>query len=298
MDEAPIPVEEVYRSNRKDCMHYAMVLEAAGIPCQIRKKFGEFIIVAPASLIAQARGEIEAYASENRASPLVITTVLEPSSGWVGVFGYAIVLLLMFLLERHGILSERWLDAGKTHAGLIRQGEWWRAVTALSLHGDLVHLVANIGAGGLIGLFAGQLLGSGFAWFSILLAGTVGNLLNAWIRDLRHTSVGASTSVFAAFGIVAAFVAIQRRHARTSRFVRYAPIVGAVVLLSYLGTSGERTDVLAHVAGFLAGLLLGALYGMLGDRIRMRARTQFLYGFGAVALLGLAWLTALTRLGI
>ena len=298
MDEEPILVEEVYRSNRKDCLHHALVLEAAGIPYKIRKEFGESTIVVPASLITQARSEIDAYASENRVSPFGNTTVIEQGSGWVGVFGYAIVLLLMFLLERHGILSEKWLDAGKTHAGLIRQGEWWRTVTALSLHGDLIHLVANIGAGGLIGLFAGQLLGSGFAWFSILLAGAAGNLLNAWVRDLRHTSVGASTSVFAAFGIVAAFVAIRRRHARTSGFVRYAPIVGAVILLSYLGTSGERTDVFAHVAGFLAGLLLGALYGMLGDRIIMRARTQLLCGIGAVAFLGLAWLVALTRFGI
>lgn len=298
MDEKPILVEEVYRSNRKDCLHHALVLEAAGIPNQIRKEFGESIIVVPASLVTQARSEIDAYASENRASPFSKTTVFEQGSGWEGVFGYAIVLLLMFLLERHGILSENWLDAGKTHAGLIRQGEWWRTVTALSLHGDLIHLVSNIGAGGLIGLFAGQLLGSGFAWFSILLAGAAGNLLNAWVRDLQHTSVGASTSVFAAFGIVAAFVAIRRRHARTSRFVRYAPIVGAVILLSYLGTSGERTDVFAHVAGFLAGLLLGALYGVLGDRIMMRTRTQFLCGIGAVGFLGLAWVVALTRFGI
>ena len=296
MDEKPTSVEEVYCSNRQDCLRYRVVLEAAGIPYQIRHKSGESIIVVRASLAARARTEIDAYARENQASPSGGTSVLEQGSGWLGVFGYAIVLLLMFVLEHQGIFSEKWFDAGKTHSGLIRQGEWWRTVTALSLHGDLIHLVANIGTGALIGLFAGQLLGSGFAWLSILFAGAAGNLFNAWVRDPRHTSVGASTSVFAAFGIVAAFVSIRRRHARTSRFARYTPIVGAVILLSYLGTSGERTDVFAHVAGFLAGLLLGALYGMLGDRIRMRGRTQLLCGICAVAFLGLAWLMALTRL--
>lgn len=296
MDENPIMVDEVYRSSRRGCLRRALALEAAGIPYQIRLQSGESVIVVPAQHAERARIEIDAYASENHASPPVTPTVVEQGNGWPGVFGYAIVLVLMFLLQRQGILSEEWFDAGKTNAGLIRQGEWWRTVTALSLHSDLIHLVANIGCGGLIGFFAGQLLGSGFAWFSILLAGAAGNLLNAWVRDPRHTSVGASTSVFAAFGIVAAYVSIRRRQARTSRLARYAPIIGAVVLLGYLGTSGERTDVFAHVAGFLAGLLLGALYGVLGDRIMMRTRTQLFLGISTLAFLGITWLIALTRL--
>ncbi len=287
-------VEEVYCSSRKGCLHYRLALEAAGIPCQIREKSGESIIVVPASLAARARIEIEAYTRENQASPSGMTTVLQQGNGWPGVFGYAVVLLLMFLLQHQGLLSEKWFDAGKTHAGLIRQGEWWRAVTALSLHRDLVHLAGNIVFGGLIGLFAGQLLGSGVAWIGILFAGAAGNLLNAWIRDPQHTTVGASTAVFAAFGIVAAFASIRRRHLGVSRLARYAPVIGAVILLSYLGTSGERTDVFAHVAGFLAGLLLGVVYAKMGDKIMMGKRTQFLLGIGAVALLGLMWMIALT----
>ena len=295
MDEKPISVEEVYSSSRKGCLRHVLVLEAAGIPYQIRQESGESRIVVPASLAARARTEIDAYVRENQASRSGKTTVLEQGSGWPGVFGYTIVLVLMFLLQRQGILSEKWFEAGKMHAGLIRQGEWWRTVTALSLHGDLIHLVANIGFGGLIGLFVGQLLGSGLAWISILFAGAAGNLLNAWVRDPRHTSVGASTAVFAAFGIIAAFASIRRRHAHTSKFARYAPIVGAVVLMSFLGTGGERTDVFAHVAGFLAGLLLGALYGKAGDRIMLGTRAQVLLGIGAVGFLGLTWLIALTR---
>jgi membrane associated rhomboid family serine protease len=239
--------------------------------------------------------EIDDYISENQAAQPSTTTVIEQGSGWPGVIVYTIVLLLMFVLQHQGILGVEWFDAGRANAALIRQGEWWRTVTALSLHSDLIHLVSNIVFGGMIGFFAGKMLGSGLAWFSILLAGAAGNMLNALIRDPRHTSIGASTAVFAAFGMVAAFASVRRRHLRVSKLARYAPIVGAVVLLSYLGTSGERTDVFAHVAGFVAGLLFGALYGNLGDKIIMGIRTQILLGIGAVALLGLTWLIALTQ---
>ncbi len=295
MDEEPILVEEVYGSSRRDCLRHGLVLEAAGIPYQIRQQPGGSTIIVPISLAARARAEIGAYASENQSSPPVATTVFEPRNGWPGVLGYATVIAIMFMLQRREGLSHKLLAAGKMHAGLIRDGEWWRTVTALTLHGDLVHLVSNIGFGCLIGLFVGQLLGSGLAWISILFAGAAGNLLNAWVRDSRHTSVGASTAVFAAFGIVAAFASTHRLHTRWSKLARYTPIVGAVVLLSFLGTRGERTDVFAHVAGFVAGLVLGAIYGKMGDRMKLGTRAQVLCGVGAVAVLGLSWLIALTR---
>lgn len=295
MDQQKPLVEEVYRSSRRDCLQHGLVLEALGIQYQIQYASGEYRIVVLSSYAARARTEIEAYAQENRTPRYSMTTVPQRGSGWAGVFGYVIVLMLGFALQHKGVFGIEWTEAGKTHAGLIRAGELWRTVTALSLHSDPAHLMGNIVIGSLIGLFAGQLLGSGLAWISILFAGAGGNLLNAWIRRAGHTSVGASTAVFAALGIVAAYAWVRRNPTRPSALARYAPIVGAVVLLSYLGTGGERTDVLAHVAGFLVGLLLGALYGKLGDRIWMGKRAQFLLGIAAVATLAMAWLVALTR---
>ncbi len=207
--------------------------------------------------------------------------------------GYAAVLVLVAVLRRQEVFDFDWFSAGKTHAGLIRHGQWWRAVTALTLHADLAHLFGNIIIGGLIGLFAGQLLGSGLAWFSILIAGTAGNLLNAWIRQPDHTSVGASTAVFAALGILAAYAWRRRLRRQAPGLARWAPLVGGAVLLSLLGTGGVRTDVAAHVTGFLSGLLLGTLYGSLGDRVVLSMGRQVLLGILALAVLALAWSLAL-----
>ena len=46
-----------------------------------------------------------------------------------------------------------WFAAGEAQAGLILDGEWERVVTALSLHADLGHLLSNLIAGSLFGLF-------------------------------------------------------------------------------------------------------------------------------------------------
>jgi membrane associated rhomboid family serine protease len=288
-------LEVVYRSgDRKECRALALVLAAAGIDHQVQAESGEFALVVAPRDAGRARAELEAYARENRDWPTHAAAVPHRADGWTGVIGYVGVLLIVGLLQQRDAFGFDWLSAGKTQAGLIRQGEWWRAVTALSLHVESSHMVANLVIGGLIGLFTGQLLGSGLAWMSILLGGTAGNLLNAWIRSESHSSIGASTAVFAALGIVAAYAWKRRRQPGVSRLKRWAPIVGGVVLLGFLGTGGARTDVPAHVAGFLSGLLLGAVYGALGDRLVLGARTQWVLGMVALATLALAWTLALT----
>jgi rhomboid protease GluP len=55
--------------------------------------------------------------------------------------------------------SQDWWSAGAAQAGLIADGEWWRAVTALGLHADLSHLASNLAFGSLLGLLLAQILG-------------------------------------------------------------------------------------------------------------------------------------------
>ena len=71
-----------------------------------------------------------------------------------------------------------WLAAGASTGPPSATGEWWRVITALTLHGDAGHLVANLFFGAFFGAFAGQFLGSGVAWATILLAAGAGNALD------------------------------------------------------------------------------------------------------------------------
>lgn len=289
-------VEIVHASDtRRDCQRHALVLEALGFAYEVHTDAGRFVLVVATSDAEAAREELAAYASETPDHSPRPAMPPPRGTGLTGVVGYVAVLALVAAVQNLEAFGVDWLAAGKTHAGLMRQGQWWRAVTALTLHSDLVHLASNIVFGGLIGLFAGQLLGSGLAWLSILIAGTAGNMFLATFRRATYTSVGASTAVFASLGLVAAYVWARRRHESIPRLKRWAPLVGGVVLLAYLGTSGARVDVGAHVSGFAAGIMLGVLYGKLGDRLAPRATHQLLFGLTAVAILASAWVLALSR---
>ncbi len=142
---------------------------------------------------------------------------------------------------------------------------------------------------------AGFLLGSGVAWASILATGALGNALNACLQPVDHSAVGASTAVFGALAILSSYAWTQRRRLEGGWIRRWTPVLGGVLLLAYTGFGGERTDVLAHVTGFVSGLLVGGLYGAWAHRMPANARTQALVGLAALVVLAFCWMLALTR---
>jgi membrane associated rhomboid family serine protease len=215
----------------------------------------------------------------------------QPYAG-VGTLAYALTLLGVGYLAGARVLDANWFDAGSLRAGAVRSGELWRAVTALTLHLDVAHLIANLGFGMLFGYFAGQLLGPGVAWASVLGAAAIANLLTALVQTAAHSSAGASTAVFATLGLLAAY-GWRQRHSLAERWAyRYAPLVAGVALLAFLGVGGEHTDVLAHLAGFGTGIVAGWWLGR-GLERAPGARTQLALGAAAIAVIVIAWRLAL-----
>jgi len=159
-------------------------------------------------------------------------------------------------------------------------------MTALMLHADTVHLLGNIVFGSFFGFYAGRYLGEGFGWSMILLGGVLGNTINAWVQSPLHRSVGASTAVFAALGILTAFRWRRGFEAHTSWRVRFAPLYAGIALLAFTGTAGEFTDLGAHLFGFVTGIALGLLATQLAERLSRRTQLAlacacFLSCFGA-----------------
>lgn len=237
----------------------------------------------------EAARQLSEYEHENRSVPVSDEPLIKLSKGMHGAMVYAAILLLVDGLVQNGGFGSHMVGLGSAGAGLIMDGQWWRAVTALTLHADSAHLWGNLCVGIVFGLFASQSLGPGLAWFSILLAGTTGNLLSASFQDPAHISIGASTAVFAALGIQAAYT-WRSRHLHHNRGIRrWSPLIGGVILLALLGGPGERIDVLSHVTGFLSGLLLGALLGCKGESLAKRGGIQAVFGVMGFLLILLAW---------
>ncbi|HQW08313.1 MAG TPA: rhomboid family intramembrane serine protease [Steroidobacteraceae bacterium] len=291
---AEAPVAVFVADDPRACEERAFVLTAVGIPHLVAlAPAGHVLLVDPAHA-AEAREHLARYAAERRAPPPP-SPVPRPGHplAWLGSLAYALVLFAIGLAIGAGIGPLDAYPRGVADAQLIRQGEWWRAITALTLHVDAPHLVANLAAGAWFGYLAGRRIGPGWAWLLTLLAAAAANGIEALFGPVPHRSVGASTAVFAALGLLAAHAWRERYPLRARWVVRWAPLVGGVLLLGWLGTEGEHTDVMAHVLGFGCGTLAGLVVARAAVARALARVPQRLAGAAALALLGLAWLRAM-----
>lgn len=268
------------------------VLRAIGIEHALTRLEGAWQLSVPAASASRASTELAAYRAELKADPRHGRVKIEEvGHGWFGVFAYAAVLLIAAIASNQDLLGNDWLRIGRLDVDRVLAGEWWRTITALCLHADTGHLGGNLAFGGFFGLFAGRYLGSGVAWLGILMGGLLGNALNALIQPSGHLAIGASTAVFAALGLLAAFTWRRGFFRQTSWKTRAAPVTAAIGLLAFVGTGGGgeggNVDIIAHLTGFIAGFGIGVLLAL--RRLPRSAQVQAYAGGTAAAMLLGAW---------
>jgi membrane associated rhomboid family serine protease len=251
------PWTVVARANEaRTCADLVLVLEARGIAAHQQRVDSVWLVLVAPDDAAQAARELDVYARENAntAHPSSPPTV---GSGWIGVASFVAVLTIVAVLVQQLAFDVDWLAVGRMDAGLMLAGQWWRPVTALTLHVDADHLLGNIAFGALFTYFVGRYLGGGVGWIAILCAGTLGNVVNGWAQAPDHRAIGASTAVFGALGLLTAYTWRRGFPAGTSFRGRVAPLIAGIGLLAYTGTGGPNTDIGAHFMGFVMGFAAG-----------------------------------------
>jgi rhomboid protease GluP len=271
--------------NRRRADEWAVVLAAAGIEHWMRHRGDGWALIVPAAAGAAAVESLAAYDRENTPEPAATpTSPARPMS----IAGVVVALLLIGFFAITGPRAGRsaWFDAGSADAARILAGEWWRTVTALTLHADAPHVFGNAVACAVLASAVIQQLGPGLGLALLLLAGAAGNAMTAAIHGTGHASVGASTAIFAAVGILAALRVLP--NAETPRRGKWWVVLGACVLFPVLLGAAPNTDHLAHLFGLLAGAALGLVTG-LTIRRPLPAVVQWLLAAATAAAVIAAW---------
>jgi len=239
---------------------WALVLEARYLTCRIEPGGKGWRLLVPAGQIEAARNELRLFEAENRNWPPSAPPTKPLAENTLATLSVLILLasfhnLTQLDISLSGHYPLDWIALGNAHAARILDGQWWRLVTALTLHADWLHLFSNLTLGGIFIVFLCRELGAGLAWSLLLCSGILGNLANACLQLPDHRSVGASTVVFGAVGILAALSLVRNRRHRQNRWP--LPVAAGLALLALLGTEGKQTDLGAHLFGFAFGIGLG-----------------------------------------
>lgn len=174
----------------------------------------------------------------------------------------------------------------------IIDGQWWRLLTPMFLHGSIMHLGFNMYALFLLGPGLERFYGHGRFLLLYVLAGFAGNVLSFLMTP--NPSLGSSTAIFGLLAAQAVFLLQNRRYfdqQRTSQALRNIIIVAAINFV--IGLS-PGIDNWGHLGGFLGGALFAWLAGprmdvvVRGSSVQMedtRGAADVLLGTAAVLLL-------------
>lgn len=278
---------------------WVMVLQSRNIPyVQVSKGQREFFYVPPL-VEGVARAELTAYVQESRRPPIPLAPVLLYGTGnWA-------VLFFIPLLLWHGMRA-RWWEWGQHFAtpadtwsalgalDVVRvkvYHEWYRAVTALTLHADSQHILGNVAFGSIFLMLLCRAQGLGLGLLLTVGGGALGNVCNVLTRQGALVSLGFSTALFACVGALSGALVLGQGRNKPKALV---PLAAGGAILAMLGTEGERTDYAAHLWGLGCGVLLGMGVQMLRQKCRIGVGWQWAAGLLAAGLVvGCWWLAGL-----
>jgi len=272
----------------------SLILEAMAIPHRVVPTEAGFAVMVPPRMVAPAIRALDAHDKE--AAQGLPRELAPPDHGpsYVGL-ATAITIVAFFVVSgpRAGADAQGWFRHGSAVAwSIVHNHELWRAVTALTLHADIMHVAGNAVASLIFITALGRWLGGGLALLATLFAGVAGNLFTAYLYSTTHNSVGASTATFGALGVLGGLQFVRRyRDAAIGRFRRaLLGIAAALGLLAMLGM-GERSDVVAHASGLGFGVAAGVLLGIFVKR-PVRAAWQGVALLVTVGIIAGAWMVA------
>jgi membrane associated rhomboid family serine protease len=189
-------------------------------------------------------------------------------------------------------IAPEWTTQGRMSNEAVARGEWFRLFTAVMLHADLAHLLANVTFGAIFLGLAMARFGWGVTLLATFLAGGLGNVLGYILYDAPYHGVGASGMMMGALGLLCIHsFGLWRKSPKAARYVLSGVIAGVLIFVLFGFSPGS--DIIAHLGGFLAGLVFGAALALVNEKTVHAARWNLPAAGTVAAIIAVTWGLAL-----
>lgn len=161
---------------------------------------------------------------------------------------------LFFGVDAISPTTQELLEVGGNRRANIVNGEYWRLLTSVFIHGGIMHLVMNLFGIFLTGMFLEEILGRKNMILYFVIAGIAGSISSILWHD-NTVSIGASGAIFGFFGLLLAFN-IFKIIPKDQQGINWNILIfyGGISLLFGMF---QGIDNAAHFGGLLTGFVLG-----------------------------------------
>lgn len=135
-------------------------------------------------------------------------------------------------------------------------GEWWRLVTSMFLHGGLIHIISNIVALAIAAIYIEPVFGRTKYALLYIISGLCGSIASIMWHE-NTVSVGASGAIFGLFGAILAllFSNAYKKFEKKIILIMIGTYVGLNLIIGLTG----NIDNAAHIGGLISGGISGFL---------------------------------------
>ncbi|MEK4230962.1 rhomboid family intramembrane serine protease [Solibacillus sp. FSL H8-0538] len=176
--------------------------------------------------------------------------------------------IIVFIITLLPGFGDEILYAGMSVNGLIAEGEWWRIITSMFLHGGFMHVLFNMFSLFLFGPELENIAGKIRFLTVYFLAGIFGAAATFVTQDALYASVGASGAIFGIIGAFGALVFYTHKSFPQLRQI-ILPIIVISVIMTFLQ---PNINAAAHLGGLVAGFVLGLVYFNPKNMLRWRMK--------------------------
>jgi rhomboid protease GluP len=182
----------------------------------------------------------------------------------IAIIGLNVLVFAVMVFAGLGFVSFESSDLlawGANYRPSTLNGQLWRLITGVFLHGGLMHLFMNMYGLFFVAIFLEPLLGSLKYASAYIICGIVASVASIWWYP-ETISVGASGAIFGLYGVLTALLTTNVDVKGTKRLLLFSLFFIVINLL--IGLTGG-IDNAAHIGGLLCGLLIGYYFYFFTD---------------------------------
>jgi rhomboid protease GluP len=151
------------------------------------------------------------------------------------------------------------LNWGGNFLPLTVSGDWWRLISCVFVHIGIIHLLFNMYALYMAGVYLEPMLGKLKFISAYICTGIIASVASLIWHDQPVPSAGASGAIFGMYGVFLALL-LTKLIPKKIRIALLQNIGVFVVFNIVYGTQSSGIDNAAHIGGLISGMIIGFVY--------------------------------------
>ena len=177
-----------------------------------------------------------------------------------------ILIVLNLMVFLYGVLhgNDELINMFGNNYELVQNGEFYRLLTCMFVHADIMHILFNMIALYSIGPVVERYYGKSKFLLIYLVSGLLGSIFSGVFMTADSISIGASGAIFGLLGSICYFTYYYRA---TLQGILRGSIMPVIIINLVIGLISSSIDLSAHIGGLIGGILISMAIGI-GDKHR------------------------------